>query len=338
MTLAPADRIGDPLPSAFPEGLLAEDPLLAGVEDNPVYDAFRRRREMHRRSWFQFRNGAAPGADLRGRPSFGERTRIGVGGLCWVLLSLGTAWPAVTLASGHINRRGHSLGTRLPGTANEVCSIFGGHRTTLTDLYMSGCTGGDIVRAIYGEYLESVGIFRRILMGVLIGGMLLLGTGGYFGALVPAHLFAAAVGIACVIAIHRRVPVELMRLAVLHHVEPIVIHWGAESVLEATKRHQSCVFWRQFRTIVALLVCAVALAVFLVAMAPWLQRVLFNGTMWFGIPPVFWPVFGAVLLSTGIWGANGNAARREWTPIAEGYFAEADRAFEHYMRDVVLEE
>lgn len=338
MTLAPADRIGDPLPSAFPESLLAEDRLLAGVEDNPVFDAFRRRREIHRRSWFQFRTAAVPGADLRGRPSFGERTRIAIDGLGWVLLSLGMAWPAVALASGHINRRGHSLGKGLPGTASEVCSIFGGNRTALTDLYMSGCTGGDIVRAIYGEYLEYASIWRRILMGVLIGGMLLLGAGSYFDALVPAHLLTAAVGFACVIAIYRRLPVELLRLAVLHQVEPIVIHWGAESVLEATKRHQSSVFWRQFRTIVAVLVCAVAFAIFVFAMAPWLQRLLFSGSMWFGIPPVVWLIFGVVVSSLGVWGVTGNAARREWTPIAEGYFEEADAAFEHYMRDVVLEE
>ena len=332
------DRAGEVLPPPFPEWLVRQDSLLANAQDNPVHDAFRRRRVAHRRSWFRLHTPATPGTDLRGRPTLWERTRIGLAVLPWLLLSLGTAWPALALASGHINRRGHSSGKRLPLDAGGVCSIFGGHRTALTDLYMSGCKGSEIVGAIYAECLEYLYFWRLMLVGVVLGLMLLLGAGLYFDMLFPVFWIAGAMAIACALAIYHRLPVELLRFTIVHHVEPSVIYWAADSNLAAMKRHLACVYWRQFRTFVAVFLIFAAFAVFAVAVAPWIPQPLFGGVRWYGMPPLILICLIAALIPLGIWAASANSSRVYWTSIGEQYLREADAAFEHYMRDVVLED
>jgi len=146
------------------------DPLLAAEDSNPLYEAFRRRRRLYRRPWWNsLRPSSWAGTRWLRAPAavflFALLIFSGVG--CILLL---VAAPVFAIARQRIQRRVRAA-RGLPKTLNSVFSFRGVHADAATDIWMTGCSGRTVAEALYLEAVErdwKVQACYPVLIGVVL--------------------------------------------------------------------------------------------------------------------------------------------------------------------------
>lgn len=316
---------------------MREDPLLAGIDDNPVFDAFRRRRVTHKNPWHRLETARLTAPTARGGPTAGDRTRFILTGIGWSLLTLGTAYPAFVQCLKHSNRRAHAEATSLPRSISAVCQPGGNNRTVLRDLVLTGCSGRQIAQAIYAERIEHARTYRFIVLGFLIAIPVVLFLLNRFGNLVPFHLIVGTVLMMSLAISYGRMEIVLSRFGIAQHLQPLVVYWAAESNRAAFKKHFGLLYRQHFWQSAIIIVLVPAFLIGPRLISPALSAIL-NAPYPFGLLPLLGIVLVAFLCGVASTISAAKWKRDVWAVRGETCLAEADAAFEHYVQTVLLSE
>ncbi len=164
---------------AFSELERRLDPSLAAADTNALFEAFRRRRKVHRRGLFDWRATVHSAKSLLD-PSQGAGSVVLVlaGMFVGIVVSQLTGWSiffyvglAAGWGAGALLRSGRTevvdTVIRLPNRLSGVLGVGRGKNRGETDIWMTGASGEDVMEALYLEGRESSLVATGILFGVL---------------------------------------------------------------------------------------------------------------------------------------------------------------------------
>ena len=270
------------------------------------------------------------------------RLKLGFWAIGATVGSVFTGYVFVLMAMANSERRTYFDGARMPQMIQHVFLANGTHRTAALDLWMAGCRGREIAHAIYCEGVRNLrgqSIAGAVGLTLAAASAVTYGTLAGFVShpLVPGvWIFLAAVVWLIVEAI-RSLPITLMGGSLRSQIEPLVLHWKADDSVTAVTAHGGAMIQRYRGVLAAVLGCVVVL-ILCVALMPrgmiiLLLRDQFLGVVWFYWLPTFAAAFFALRMRL-----RRETLRGKYQAALAAYLTEADAAYEHFVRTVLLSE
>lgn len=328
-----------PTPQAFSARHRRLDPLLEAEDTNHLFEAFQRRRTLHRLRF----------VDLLGQPGAGTMKehaldRFKIFGLAVIvtIFTCGIAYPFAVIAASMMNIRSRVSSTRLPSSLMFVFSTRGFVDGAAMDIVQTGCSGRDVIEAIYLEgRLMQMKLLRWVCIVIAVGA-----NAAYFWGFRAISIEAVCLEVSLMVllvAIYWSSVNRSIGQVAINVLTPRLIHWAADSPWQGFLHHFRFFAYFIMRLLLRTLLVSVPF-VLLFFLAKWqgyleynwLVRHFYVGS--YGTRGYSLLAAGTMLFIAGASMLGRRRMRERGIRRVAHCLELADAAFEHFVYTVMLDD
>ena len=333
-------KLEDETPRAFADWQRRDDPLLAAEETNQLFIAFQRRRELHKLRLVDRMLQSGGQGDLG--EAAGDRFKIIGYFVLASILTAGIGYYVMIIPLSFMSLRGRINSSRLPARLMQVFSLKGYLESAAIDIIQSGCSGRDIIEAIYLEGRQQQARAQAWICATFF--LAALGFLGYlhlFGRMqAVAVVFLASLGVFLWRLYYVLLDASIGGIASMMLL-PRLLHWSAASPFAGYIAHSKAIRGRILLAFArGVLIAGIPIVMILTMAGP--------GAVDLGFVVRHLPVrlenlqsflvytASVMLLVAAATSGLGRARRRErLLERVAFYYTIADEAFEHFVLTVV---